>query len=136
MRWIGNITDSVSMNSSKLWYVVKDSLQQSMGWQRVRHGLATERRQESVNAWGRPPSCWNMALVCSCLRRKGGQRSTTELKGQTVCNNVFDLLHCCCLATSLKKRLKIREIHLIKIVKAALSSTEIRVTHWEFTQRN
>ena len=49
MRWIGNITDSVSMNSSKLWYVVKDSLQQSMGWQRVRHGLATERRQESVN---------------------------------------------------------------------------------------
>lgn len=61
---------------------------------------------------------------------------TAELKGQNVCNNVFDLLHCCCLATSFKKRLKIREIHLIKIIKAALTSTEIRVTHWEFTQRN
>ena len=37
-----SITDSVNMNLSKLWEIVKDRLLHSMGSQKVGHDLATE----------------------------------------------------------------------------------------------
>ena len=41
-RWLDSITDSVNMNLSKLWEIVKDGVLHSMGSQKVRHDLATE----------------------------------------------------------------------------------------------
>ena len=40
MRWLVDIIDSMDMNLSKLWEIVKDrksGVLQSMGWQRVGH---------------------------------------------------------------------------------------------------
>ena len=48
MRWLESITDSVNTNLSKLRETVEDReacVLQSMGWQRVRHDLATEQQQ-------------------------------------------------------------------------------------------
>ena len=45
IRWLESITDSVDMNLSKLWQIVKDGepgILQSMGSQTVRHDLETE----------------------------------------------------------------------------------------------
>ena len=49
MRWLDNITDSVDMNLSKLWEMVKDRKSGrllSTRSQRVRHDLVTEQPQK------------------------------------------------------------------------------------------
>ena len=46
MRWLDSITDSVDMNLSKLWEIVKDrqpGVLQSTGLQSVRHDVVTEQ---------------------------------------------------------------------------------------------
>ena len=50
-RWLDNITDSVEVNLSKLQEIVKGreaGTLQSMGSQRVRHDLVTEKQQYQV----------------------------------------------------------------------------------------
>ena len=56
IRWLNSITDSMDLNLSKLWKIIKDrkpDVLQSMGLQRVRHDLATEQ-QQSMSQTG----CW------------------------------------------------------------------------------
>ena len=51
MKWLDSITNSVDMNLSKLWEIVKErkpGMLQSMGWQRVRHALVTEQQQKPL----------------------------------------------------------------------------------------
>ena len=50
MRWLDGITDSVDMNLSKLWEIVKPGVLWSKGSQRVRHDLATEQQQQSFHS--------------------------------------------------------------------------------------
>ena len=44
MRWLASIINTMDMNLSKLWEVVKDR-EESTGSQRVQHDLATEQQQ-------------------------------------------------------------------------------------------
>ena len=49
MRWLDSITDSVGVNLSKLWEIVKDrgaSDAAVHGLQRIRHDLATEQHNK------------------------------------------------------------------------------------------
>ena len=51
MRWLGNITDSMNMDLSQLWKIMKNrepGVLQAMGSQRVGHNLATEQQQQGA----------------------------------------------------------------------------------------
>ena len=45
MKWLDSITDSVDINLSKLWEIVKD---RGAWLQRVGHDLATKQQQDIV----------------------------------------------------------------------------------------
>ena len=44
MKWLDGITDSVDMNLSKLWDILKDREAWCAAVERVRHDLATEQQ--------------------------------------------------------------------------------------------
>ena len=46
MKWLDGITDSMDMSVSKFREIVKDSVLQIMGHQKVGHGLVTEQQQK------------------------------------------------------------------------------------------
>ena len=52
MRWLESITDSVGINQSKLWEIVKDRgvcvLEEPMELQRVGHNLVTDQQQQHI----------------------------------------------------------------------------------------
>ena len=45
MRWLDSTTDSMDMNLSKLWVIVKPHVLLFMGSQGVRHDLTAEQQQ-------------------------------------------------------------------------------------------
>ena len=66
MRWLDSITNSVDMNLSKLWEIVKEwkpGMLQSMGSQRVRHTLVTEQQQKPLY-----PAQY-LSNICSSVQR-------------------------------------------------------------------
>ena len=63
MRWLGCVTNSMIMDLSKLWEIVKDreaGVLQFMGSQGVRHHLETE--QQMIYCFPSQPLCYGVAV--------------------------------------------------------------------------
>ena len=83
MRWLDSIIDSMDMNLSKLWDIVKDreGALQSIGSQRVRHNLVTEKQQHFL-----PNSNWNIvnrvSFSLECRHSIQGNGPAITLQGK------------------------------------------------------
>ena len=97
MRWLDSITDSIGMNLSKLWEIMKDRGGRhaaAMGSERVRHYLVTEQQQQCnhlqrlFSKKGCIHRCWGLGLgpvfVGSLMQHWRDFEETSHIQGQRI----------------------------------------------------